>query len=917
MPRRLSFPSLSFSQQPLVFIAIAFIGGLLCAARYALAPRVWLLVLAVIWLLSVVLLWLKRGSLFSTALLLCGCFVAGGTLWALNEAGVASQRVKRLLERGELRVDEPCELWGTLEAMPEPAPERVYLNLAVEQVATLSKTQAASGAVRLVVPFSDAQDRLDYDALQLDYGSRLRVLGFLNNRGGYRNPGAPQFDELLEYQGYDARGSVKSPLLIEWLGEGRRNGWLWRLYRLRAQALAALLRNCKQPAAGILAAALLGNRYFLERETAQTFREGGTFHLLVISGLHVVLIAGALLWLSAWLKRERWLRYGIVTAFLWAYALMVGAQPSITRAVVMITIALVGQLIFRATLGANTLAAAALVLLSWQPRDLFNPGFQLSFLTVLAVVLLAVPVYTRLQQIGVWRPAAATPYPPRAPRVACWLAEALCWNEREFEREMARARLHYRLQKARAARWLSRSRLQWALAWVAATLFTTTCVQLALLPLMIAQFHRFSLVSPLTNVIEGALVFVLMIVGALHLVVYALSANLALWLALLANWLGKLIVITGQLPLALPLASLRVPDWGAGATWAYGAYFALICVVVLLINQWNPLRKGDEDGALRRQQLGRVASTAAVSAIACLSWLLIAHPFAPDLARGRLSVTFLDVGQGDAIFISFPAGKTMLLDSGGRLGFAVKEERMGEEQDGLELSEEVFIEDRIGIGEAAVMPYLWRLGLRRLDYIAATHGDSDHSEAFGEIVESFAIGQALTGSLPNAETDLFARGVRERGLPLRVVKRGEALELDGVRLEALSPFAASGEPADNNSSLVLRLSLGKRVFLLTGDIEREAEARLLAAGSELRADVLKVAHHGSRTSSTQEFLERVQPLHAVISVADPSPYGHPHPEVVERLQATGAKLWRTSRCGAITISTDGEDLRVETFVKCE
>jgi competence protein ComEC len=105
--------------------------------------------------------------------------------------------------------------------------------------------------------------------------------------------------------------------------------------------------------------------------------------------------------------------------------------------------------------------------------------------------------------------------------------------------------------------------------------------------------------------------------------------------------------------------------------------------------------------------------------------------------------------------------------------------------------------------------------------------------------------------------------------------------------------------------------------LLTGDIEKEAEAQLLAAGTALRADVLKVAHHGSRTSSTAEFLAQVQPTHAVISAGAPSPFGHPHAEVVGRLRAQGARLWQTSQCGALTFTTDGTDLRVTPFVRCE
>jgi len=152
-----------------------------------------------------------------------------------------------------------------------------------------------------------------------------------------------------------------------------------------------------------------------------------------------------------------------------------------------------------------------------------------------------------------------------------------------------------------------------------------------------------------------------------------------------------------------------------------------------------------------------------------------------------------------------------------------------------------------------------------------------------------------------------------------MARRGERFVIDGTRIDVLSPPAGPGEQVltDNNRSLVLKITYGNRSFLLTGDLEKEGEAMLLNSGSDVAADVLKVAHHGSRTSSTDEFLHAVCPSHAVISVADPSPYGHPHAEVIERLREKGARIWRTSACGAITISTDGLDLRVETFVKCE
>ncbi len=911
MPRRLSFMRLGLFEQPLVFIASSFILGLLFAARFRFSMRAWLIASAALWLAVSVCLLRKRGGRMVTCLLLILCFVCGGALWAINEAGVGEDRVRRLFERGELTSEEPVEIWGTLNDAPELAPDRIYLSVAVEKVATLGRERAATGIAQVVAPLRDDQSRDDYDRLSLDYGSRVRILGNLSDRRGYRNPGAPDFDEMLEHHGFDATGVVKSPLLIENLGIGARSAPLHLLYRIRARAIAVTLRSFTQPTSGILAAALFGNRYFLSREAAETFREGGTFHLLVISGSHVAMIALVALWLARRLSGLRAVQYSLVMALMWAYALMVGAQPSIMRAVVMLNVAFVGRLIFRVSIGANTLAASAIVLLAWQPRDIFNPAFQLSFLTVLMIVAFAAPLYLRLKKIGEWQPSMLTPYPPRVPKPVKRLAEFLFWNEREFREEMKQSPIRYRLEKSRAAVWLNSLRLQAPAAWIMVTLVATTAAQMGLLPLMIHYFHRVSIVAPVANVVEALLISLLMIAGAAYLLIHSIIGAWALKLAPVVNALGWATVEAGKPLIEWRKASFRAPDFGERWEIVFMAYFAAVLILTIALNEWNPFRKGDsaEDG--RRKKIGRAATAASTLAIIALGWLLALRPFEHEYERGRLSVTFLDVGQGDAMLISFPQGSLMLLDSGGRIGF---DSREGDEDD-----EDVFVEDRIGVGEAAVAPYLWRRGIKRLDWIAASHGDADHAEGFGEIVRGFGIGAALKGAPKRSDQppDAFDRAALAANAPLRSLKRGDALDIDGARVEVLSPFVDQPPMSDNNESLVLRITFGARSFLLTGDIEKEAEAMLVESKSDLRADVLKVAHHGSKTSSTIEFLERVNPRHAVISVAKPSPFGHPHAEALARLRATNARVWRTSECGAITISTDGADLRVETFVKCE
>src|SRR5262245_22837596 len=625
MPRRLGFTRLSLFEQPLVFIASSFIPGLLFAARFRFSIRGWLILFTTLWLMALVCLLLKRGGRGVTVLLLIMSFISGGALWAINEAGVREDRVRRLFERGELTIEEPVEIWGWLNDAPELAPDRIYLSVSIEKVATLGKERAATGVVQIVTPLRDGQSRDEYDQLSLDYGSRVRILGNLSGRVGYRNPGAPDFDEMLEYRGFDATGVVKSPLLIENLGAPVRNAVLHLLYQIRASAIAITLRSFSQPTSGILVAALFGSRHFLSRDAAETFRAGGTFHLLVISGSHVAMIALVALWLVRKLSSLRIIQYSLVMTLMWAYALMVGAQPSITRAVVMLNVALVGQLIFRDSIGANTLAASAIVLLAWQPRDIFNPAFQLSFLTVLMIVALASPLYLRLKKIGEWRPSISTPYPPRVSKPVKWLAEFLFWNEREFREEMKRSPIRYRLEKSRAAVWLNRFRLQVVAAWIVITLATTTAVQMGLLPLMIHHFHRFSVVSPVANVIEAALVFALMIAGASYLLIHSIIGAWALKLAPVVNAIGWLTVEAGKPLIEWRKASFRAPDFGHHQELVFAAYFGAVLILIIATTEWNPFRKGDTAVDARRKIIGRSAAAASTLTILALGWLLVIH----------------------------------------------------------------------------------------------------------------------------------------------------------------------------------------------------------------------------------------------------------------------------------------------------
>jgi competence protein ComEC len=281
-------------------------------------------------------------------------------------------------------------------------------------------------------------------------------------------------------------------------------------------------------------------------------------------------------------------------------------------------------------------------------------------------------------------------------------------------------------------------------------------------------------------------------------------------------------------------------------------------------------------------------------------WL--AWPWLFPAGCGQLLVTFLDVGHGDASFIRFPHGTTMLIDSGGSY------------------------RDDIDIGARVVAPFLRHTRVRRLDYLVATHPQSDHAKGFGAILRDFRVGQFWDNGAPlRSEWYGALRDVAvQRGIYQDVVVKGyTASVIDGVHLELLHPSATfqpptkrRGDRADvgeNNRSLVLKLTYGAISFLFTGDIEQEAESVLLQISGDLHATVLKVPHHGSRSSSTDTFVRAVDPRVAVFSVQRDSRFGHPHPTVVERYRTLGARIFRTDEHGAITVRTDGRSVWIEPY----
>ena len=260
--------------------------------------------------------------------LIAAFFFAGHALATLETRAGGSDRLSKMYDSGLIASGEPVELTGVVQGQPEPAQHSFYLTLQVEKISVKGQLRDATGSVLLLAHVSADRVNAEFETLELRHGARVRVMTTLDRDEGFRNPGVPPFTEYLERKGYDATGVIKSPLLIERLDDATVFLPLAWTYEWRQHLQREFDAKFSPETAGVLAAALLGNRYNISRSAADRFRAGGTFHVLVISGLQIAFIGGLVFFITRYLIRRRLLQFLMAATFMWAYTLAVGAEAS-------------------------------------------------------------------------------------------------------------------------------------------------------------------------------------------------------------------------------------------------------------------------------------------------------------------------------------------------------------------------------------------------------------------------------------------------------------------------------------------------------------------------------------------------------------------------------------------------------------
>ncbi len=736
---------------------------------------------------------------------------------------------------------QDIEVEGVVESYPESMGTSVRFQLGVERINLGTGWRDAGGGV-LVTARPPVEIVRERDAPFVRYGDRLRLKGVLEEAPVY-----PDFDyrEYLDRQGVNALMTRPDMALLE---EGQGNPALSLVHRLRGSLSRSLASTLPEPQASLAQALVLEIRDRVPDDVTGSFRDTGTSHLLAISGLHVAVVLGIVLTASAGLLGRRRNLYLLVPlGTIWLYAVLSGFSPSVERAAIMASLYLAAVALGRQRSAFPAIGFAASLMVALDPEILYDISFQLSFTAMAGILLM-------------WRPL-----------------------------ESLLVSLLERVVKPRGWR-------ETMVHWTIASLAVSTAAVLATLPLLAFNFQRIAFLGiPATLLAMPAIPFLLM--ASLATAVLGLVAPLlgqpVGWIAWLPlSYLLGLVDILARLPKTV-LHMETVPGL---LVWAY--YGAGL----LILSSLRVWRRRESPSTVIRDalsSLGRRLSTVPFTPVmrsatmfSLAVGVVLLWSVNLSLADGRLYVTFIDVGQGDAVFIQTPQGYQVLVDGG--------------------WDPEKLLQT---LGQR--MPF-WD---RSLDLVVVSHSHEDHIGALSEVLRRYRVAAVLDNPYPfysAARVEFLSLVEAEQPILLHA-KQGQVIQLgEEVSMVVLNPpqplMGGTLSDVDNNSTVV-RLVYRDTSFLLTGDLGKQGELSLIDRGVDLDSSVLKVSHHGSQTSSTPEFLEKVNTKLVVVPVGGNNRFDHPSPRVMDLLEAaTGSRdrVFTTADSGDITLVSDGKSITVRT-----
>jgi len=839
--------------QPLLWASLAFAAGIVAGFYLWRPPYLWLAAELVFALAGSY--YMQRRVRGAVVLGLAALFVTGAFRAQMGAPAGPSPDAAVFNTGDEVTVT--AHVMGESRFRPASAGDDQTLDIESEQIESEGRSLAVSCGVRLSLYGKEEEQQDSHNTAThhvFRYGERLRFPARLYTPHNFRNPVAFDYRGYLAGKGIVALASAKTGEVELLPGFAGTQLELWRT-RVHRSIVEKIRQLWPPRQAALMDAMVIGEDAFLTRQTRTDFQRSGTYHVLVVSGMNVGILAFVVFWVFRRLRISEILASVLTVVLCVAYAFVTDVGPPVWRATLMLALYLGTRIVYREKSPLNALGSAGLGVLIVDPQALFGASFQLTFGCVLLIAAAGAPLLERTSQ----------PY-VRALRNLddkhCDFAVPPRAQQFRVELRMIGERLERLLGKRSSLRVLA---VAAQIALRAYEILAISAVMQAGLALPMAYyFHRATVVGLPANLLAVPLIELLLPVAALTTGLGYISGAAARVPALLAG-----LLLEGVSGSVRWLGGLRLADARVATP---GLALIVVCLLAsVLAMLW----------ARRR----RLLATLGFAGLAASAVWISTIPQHPRLRLGSLEVTAIDVGQGDSLLLVSPQGRTLLVDAGG-LPF--------------------WMHSDFDMGENVVSPYLWSRSISRLDAMAVTHAHADHIGGMYAAMANFRPRELWIGvGPPNAELEHLLK--EARGFGVRVVRRKEGDDFDfgGAHIRVLAPGgdAQESERRRNDESLVMRVAYGNTSALLEGDAERKAEAEI--AGEQPDADLLKVAHHGSATSTMPELLAAVHPRFAVISVGARNTYGHPRQEVLQRLEESGVQTFRTDRNGAVTFYLDG------------
>jgi competence protein ComEC len=688
--------------------------------------------------------------------------------------------------------------------------------------------------------------------LNFQYGDFIRFHSTVKRIHNFNNPGGFDYEHYLNLQGIYAAGFIADSSGIVLLRQNSGSPIRLKLESFRFYLKQLIYKNATSPQREIIEAMTIGNQNEIPADVRDNFNKTGTSHILSISGLHIGMVAAAaFFFVLLILKSSQYL-------MLRFNIIKLAAAAAFFMVLTYAFIAGMGVTVLRSTLMALIFLIA---LISGKQKDLYN---TLALAGLIILVISPEAVFDISFQLSFMAVLALIYIVPRFSCISFKQHTLLpSWGQSIIR--------HIYLA---------------VIVCCAATIGT--------LPLIMYYFNRVSSVTIIANLIAVPLL------GTLTLAVSMLFILSALFSPVIAGYFIKLASLLVQISVDIinKLASL---SWSSFSTTKpnlieIAVFYLFIFLVIEFIDARNKTKTQKEFSPRRLRVLKYLLIISVVFFATDIIYLTYKDKLSPDL-----KITVIDVGQGNSILVRFPGGGNMLIDGGG------------------------FSDSSFDTGKSVVAPFLYYERISNVDTVVLSHPHPDHLLGLIYIMNNFALQHVWRSNLPIDLEDYpeWEKAIKLNNINVSLVSNKFPEKIfNGVRVNVLWPPNYSVQDMNNisydevnDSSLVLKITFGKISFLIPGDISADVEKQLIKSKIDLHSDVLVVPHHGSVHSSSAEFIKAVACRYAIVSAGKANVFHHPHPSTLQRYNDAGVNILRTDHYGAVTITTDGNDLQINTFIK--